>query len=99
MKNVALNLAQFNGLASWKPQLGDVVIQHGLVTHWFGIVNGINGNTLSIIKAGLPLLLLTMEESSIPSNTVQLNIASIKSSRGGKYAILQHNGPDQIWYI
>jgi hypothetical protein len=99
MKNVALQLAQFNGLTNWKPQLGDHIVQHGLFTHWFGVVNGIDGNVLSVIKAGLPVLLLTMEESAIPSNTIKLNVSSIKTSRAGKYAIIQHNGADQVWYI
>lgn len=99
MKNVALQLAQFNGLASWKPQLNDVIIQHGWFTHWFGIVNGIDGNVVSVIKAGLPVLLLTMEETLIPNNTTKLSVASIKTARPGKYAVIQNNGVNQIWYV
>ena len=99
MKNVALNLAQYSGLSTWKPQLGDVVIQHGWFTHWFGVVNGIDGNSLSIIKAGLPVLLFTMDESTIVGSTTNLNVSSIKTSRPGKYAIIQHDGASQVWYI
>lgn len=99
MRNVALQLAQFNGLANWKPQLGDHIVQHGLLTHWFGIINGIEGNTLSVIKAGMPVLLLTMEESDITKNTIKLNVSSIKTSSAGKYAIIQHSGENQVWYI
>ena len=99
MKNVALQLAHFKKLSDWEPQLYDVVIYHGWFTHWFGIVNGIDGGVVTVIQAGLPILLLTMDELDIPKNTKRIGVSSIRGSRAGRYAVLQHNGPNVVWFV
>ena len=62
----------------------------------YGIINGIDENRLRIIKAGMPMLLLTMdpEEMDKNSNLEVVSLNKIRKSRGA-YAI-QQNG---IWYI
>ena len=99
MKNVAVQLAQYKGLQNWQPQLGDMIIHHGWLTHWFGFVNAIDGGVLSVVQAGLPLLLLTMDELNIQKNTKKVSISSIRNSRAGKYAVLQNIANTQVWYI
>lgn len=99
MKEVTLQLAQYKPLIQWRPQIGDTIIQHGLLTHWFGIVNGINGNILTVVKAGLPILLLTIDELSIPKNQIEITTQKIATSRNGKFAVLQNIAGNNIWYV
>ncbi len=97
--NTIINLANYGSIVKWSPQLGDVIIYHGWLTHWFGIINGIEGNTLHIVKAGMPLLLLTMDDIEIPKNSIKIGINKIKRSTGGKYAIFQTIANTSTWYI
>jgi hypothetical protein len=99
MKNVTVQLAQYKALPTWEPQLGDLIVHHGWLTHSFGLINAIDGGVLSVVEAGLPLLLLTMDELDIEKNTKQVSIASIRQSKAGKYAVLQNVANTQIWYV
>lgn len=102
-QQLTANLAQYKPISTWRPQLGDVVFQHGFLTHWFGIVNGVDRakgfGEVSITKAGMPLLLVTMNDAEAESNKVVLPIAEILTSRGGKYAALQTIGGSLVWYV
>lgn len=99
MKNVTLQLAAWNSLTTWKPQVGDTVICHGMLTHWFGVVNSVSPSKITVIKAGIPVLLLTMDEAEHSKNQLELNISKIRTSRGGKYAVLQVVSGAQVWYV
>lgn len=99
MKDISVQLAAWNPISTWRPQIGDVVIYHGLFTHWFGIVNSISSGKITVVKAGLPILLLTMDEFDMPKNQIELSVSRVRSSRGGKYAVLQLNAGSQIWYV
>lgn len=99
MKEVTMQLAQYKSLTQWSPQIGDFIVQHGWFTHWFGIINGINNGVLTITKAGLPLLLFTMDEIEISKNLIQVPISKITRSRGGKFAVLQTAGTNNVWYV
>lgn len=99
MKNITVQLAQYKPLATWEPQLGDLIIQHGWFTHSFGIINAIDGGVLSVVQAGLPVLLLTMDELNIEKNTKKLSTSSMRQARPGKYAVLQNVANTQVWYI
>lgn len=103
MQQLATNLAQYRAIAMWKPQLGDIVIQHGLFTHWFGIISGIDktagyGN-LTITKAGMPVLLVTMHDAESEKNKIEIPIADVLTSKGGKYAAIQLVNSSLIWYV
>jgi hypothetical protein len=99
MNNISINLINYNSLAKWTPNLGDVVVYHGWLTHWFGVVNAIDGGTIHIVKAGIPLLLFTMDDIDMPKNTVKIGINKIKRSTGGKYSISQTIAGSSMWYI
>ena len=99
MKTTAVQLAQFKSLSTWRPQIGDFIIQHGWLTHWFGVINAIDGGSLSIIKAGLPVLLFSMDDAEMQKNTVILGINTIMRSRGGKFAVMQTINGSNVWYI
>lgn len=94
-----INLANYSSIAKWSPHLGDIVIYHGWFTHWFGIVNGIEGNTLHIIKAGMPLLLMTMDDLDIQKNSIKVGLNKMKRSTGGKYSVMQTLGNTCTWYV
>lgn len=103
MPQLTANLAQYKPIATWRPQLGDVVFQHGLLTHWFGIVSGVDRTKgfgeVTITRAGMPLLLVTMSDVEAESNKVVFPISKVLTSRGGKYAVLQSIGNTLVWYV
>lgn len=98
---VSVNLAQSMPIVKWKPALGDVVVWHGWIQHWFGVVSSINAEgTVTITKAGMPILLFTMDEMEQTKNRITVAISTINRSRGGKYAIMQAlPGATNVWYV
>lgn len=98
---VTVNLAQSKPIASWKPTVGDFIVWHGWFTHWFGIVNSINvDGTVTVTKAGLPVLLFTMNDVEVSKNKTNVSIAAMNNSRGGKYAVLQTlPGSTNVWFV
>lgn len=98
---ISVNLAQSNTIAKWKPTLGDFVVWHGWFTHWFGVVSSINSEgTVTITKAGIPVLLFTMDELEQTKNKITIPISQINRSRGGKFAVMQAlPNTANIWYV
>lgn len=94
------DLAFYKSLAEWAPRIGDNIVWHGWLQHWFGVVNGISpdGN-VSIIRAGIPLLLFSMSEPQMEKNTVHIHITELKTSTGGKYCAMQAQGGSIVWYV
>lgn len=92
-----LDLARYDVLSRWTPAVSDFIVYHGLFfRHWYGIINSIdNKGRLSIIKEGLPKLLLTMSEEEYEGNTIIVSTSKIKGAMSGAYSVLQ-NG---VWYI
>lgn len=103
MQQVTATLAQYKPISAWKPQVGDSVFQHGLLTHWFGIVTSVdrtNGyGKATIVKAGMPVLLVTMHDAEMEKNKIEIPVADILTSKGGKYAVLQTAGNTTVWYV
>lgn len=103
MPQMTANLAQYRAIAAWKPQLGDILFQHGMLTHWFGIVSGVDRTggygKITVTKAGMPVLLVTMHDAEAEKNKVDLVVADVLTSRAGKYAAIQMVGNSLIWYV
>lgn len=99
--NVGVNLAHYKPINSWTPQVGDIVIWHGWIQHWFGIVAGVNQSEdkIHIVKSGLPILLVGMNPAEIEANKVEINLSTILSSTGGKYAALQTTNNVHVWFV
>ena len=93
--NFNITLAEYKSITTYRPKIGDFVIWHGWFTHWYGIISGIDQETqkLSIVKAGMPLLLFSMEQDEMDKNIEAISLSKITKSRGA-YAI-QQNG---IWF-
>ena len=98
---ISVNLAQSLPIAKWKPALGDIIMWHGWFQHWFGIVSSINAEgTVTVTKAGMPVLLFTMDEIEQTKNKTTIAVSAINRSRGGKYAVLQAlPGSTNVWYV
>lgn len=98
---MSVTLAQSLPIAKWKPALGDFVTWHGWIQHWFGVVSSINSEgTIGITKAGMPILLFTMDELEQKNNQLTLAVSAITRSRGGKYAVMQAvPGAANVWYV
>jgi hypothetical protein len=55
---------------------------------------------LSVLFAGLPFLLLTMDRSEYDQETRILKLAKIRTANNGEFAIQQQiEGFGQVWYI
>lgn len=93
-RQLQLSLAEYRPISSYRPRVGDFVIWHGWFTHYYGIVNGIDEGRIRIIKAGLPMLLFSMDQEDMDRNAITTSINKIKSSRSS-YAIQQAG----IWYV
>jgi len=95
--NLNITLAEYKPISTYKPKIGDFLIWHGWFTHHFyGVVNGVEEEkgVIRIVKAGMPILLFSMDPSEMENNLKTISLKKIKSSRGA-YAV-QQNG---IWYI
>jgi hypothetical protein len=100
MQNLEVSLAQYKPISQYRPRIGDFIIWHGLLTHYYGVINGIDesNGTIRVIKAGMPLLLFNMEPDEMDSNTTTVKLSKIKSSRGA-YAAQQVVPTGSIWYV
>ena len=96
-------LAFYKSVQDYSPSYGDYFIWskwfstwHGVVTHW-----DLESGTLSIVFAGLPFLLLTMDEAEQAKETKILKISDIKNAKNGKFAIQQQDreSGQSVWYI
>lgn len=100
MKTVSQEILRYAPLGTWRPQVGDVVIHHGWLSHWFGTVSSINGDQFSVVKAGLPILLTQLDEIEQVKSTEELTVARmLRSNRGGRYAAIQASGGAVVWYV
>ena len=88
-------LAKYNSIGRWSPQVGDFIIWHGWVRRWYGVITDIEGDTLYVIKDGLPKLLFTMPQMDHKKNTVIISAMKVRTSGGGEYHILQ----DGVWFV
>ena len=97
-----VNLAQHAPIGSWKPDIGDFVIWHGWVQHWFGVVCKIETDEITVIKKGMPILLFSLTQNEHENNKEVINLAHIRSGSsfwGGKYAAVKSVGSNLIWYV
>lgn len=96
-----MDLAHYDSLKNWKPQVGDFIVWHGWFQHYFGVISSMakEDNSVEVIKKGLPLLLFEMPAEQHDKNKTKINIGDIKGSTGGKYAAIRAHGNNIVWYI
>ena len=97
-----VELAYYKAVAEWHPQVGDYVVWHGWLTHWFGIVRQIDQDgSLHVMKQGIPILLFSLSnnEPAMDENTVKIHSAEIRNSSGGRYAVIQAAGNNIVWFV
>jgi hypothetical protein len=93
--DASIELARYRSITQWKPALSDFIIWHGWWRRWYGVINGVLEDRVSIITDGLPCLVFTLSEQERTSSTIMTPIAKIRSSRGGEWHVLQNN----VWYF
>ena len=101
-EDLQVPLLHYQDIINWKPQVGDVVIKHGLIqrTKWFGIVQAVGDQGLiSIMRDGMVKLLALATDEEKRKSTIEIHSTNINQSRGG-YTVLQYGsaGPP-IWYV
>lgn len=100
IKNFQVDLAHYKPIQEWDAAIGDIIIYHGWISHWFGVVCQINQDgTFDVAKAGMPLLLLTMNNTKVSKSKVTLDLVDVKSSTGGKYAAIKSIQNTLVWHV
>jgi hypothetical protein len=96
-----MDLAHYDDIRKWDPQIGDFIVWHGWFQHYFGVISSISREDQSviIIKRGLPIMLFDMVSEEHEKNKIKVSIGSIKGSRGGKYATIRAQGNNVVWYV
>lgn len=97
-QTISMNgIAKFRSLRLWQPRIGDFIIYHGwLFGRWYGIISDVTREgRLSVIKDGLPFLLLTTLPDQQTDKSIEIPSSKIIQSRGGAYAVLQEG----VWHI
>ena len=94
MRSVDLSLAAYKPINKYVPMVGDFVVWHGFLSHWYGLINGVSQDKIKIIKAGMPNLLFSMSQSEMEDSVHIIDLSKVQRSRGA-YAILQGG----IWFI
>lgn len=94
--NFNVTLAEYKQIATYRPKVGDFVVWHGWFTHWYGIVSGVEADSgrLKVVKAGMPILLFSMDPNDMDKNLEIITLNKIRRSRGA-YAVQQSG----IWFV
>ncbi len=99
-RQMDVNMAQRKPLHAWEPDIGDWIIIHGWVSHWFGVVSKIDRttNSVEVIRAGLPAILFSYAEDEMVKNTIKINVTRIRNSRT-KYSVVKNEQAAMVWYV
>lgn len=94
-------LAQYRQRIDYIPSYGDYVVWSGWFSTWHGLVIDYDKKTdnVSVIFAGVPYLLFTMDEKDHPKETVVIPLLKLRQAPNGLYAIAQNDGKATVWYI
>jgi hypothetical protein len=104
MQQAALpHLAHYSDLRRYIPAYGDYLIWSKWFTTWHGFIVDFDAKTLevSVIFAGLPILLVTMSELEQKKETRKIPLGELNNATKGKYAVLRHDTANNanIWYV
>jgi len=97
-----VDLAQHMPISRWKPEVGDFLVWHGWLQHWFGVVCGIETDEITIIKKGIPILLFTLTQSEHDNNKQTISIQQVRAGGSfwnGKYSAIKAIGSNLIWFV
>lgn len=97
-----VNLAQHTSIAGWKPDVGDFVVWHGWLQHWFGVVSAVNDDEVTIIRKGMPILLFTLTQSDYDKNRLIISLSEIRSGGSfwhGTYSVVKAVRNNIVWYV
>ena len=96
-------LAQYKSRDQYRPIYGDYFVWSRWFTTWHGLVLDYDAvtDTVSIVMAGVPYLLFTMNQTELEKETIKITLSKIKEAPNGKYAIQHHDQTQNaiIWYV
>lgn len=94
-------LAYHRQKVDYVPKYGDYITWSGWFSTWHGLVVDYDKTTdeVSIVFAGVPFLLVTMQESDIPREIKKIRLADLRQAPNGKYAIQVIEENTAIWYV
>ena len=97
----SVDLAHHSDIKKWVPQIGDIIVWHGWLQHYFGVVSNVirEENAVEVIKSGLPLLLFSLTPEEHNKNKIKIDIGTIKGSTGGKYATARAANNNITWFV
>lgn len=78
-----IDLLRHSPITAWMPSVGDVIHRDGVFSRWCAVVIGINGDKISVWKAGNPALMVSGE-----SKEIVMNARKIKSASLGVYYVV-----------
>lgn len=101
IRGFQVDLSRYKSIQEWDAQVGDIIIYHGWFTHWFGVISLVdkNNNTVGVVKAGLPILLVTLSGSKMDKSRRTLDIDDIRASSGGRFSIIKSVHNMMVWYV
>lgn len=97
-----VNLAQHTSISGWKPDVGDFIVWHGWLQHWFGVVSAVNDDEVTIIRKGIPILLFTLTQSDYDKNKLTIGLSEIRSGGSfwhGTYSAIKAVRNNIVWYV
>jgi len=96
-------LANYADLRKYIPAYGDYLIWSKWFTTWHGFVVDFDAKTLevSVIFAGLPIMLVTMTEAEQKKETRKISLGELNNATKGKYAVLRHDIQNNanVWFV
>lgn len=94
-------LAQYKARSEYVPKYGDYIVWSKWFSTWHGFVVNYDKSSDEVhaVFAGVPFLLLTMEESDHETETVKIKLSKLRSAPNGKFAIQTMEGQTPVWFI
>lgn len=84
-------------ILNYKPMYGDYLIWSRWFSAWHGYLIDMQDKELHFIMAGVPILLLSDNQSA--KSIIKININDIRNSKGGKYSIVRPSNNEMKWYV
>lgn len=98
-----VELVKYLNINNYEPAIGDLIIKHGWFTRvkWFGVVNNINDDEISILREGSMRLLATTSGRVMNGLVEKIKFSDILNALPGTYAIMQNSLKHRsvVWYV
>lgn len=90
MPELSVDLIQYKEIQTWKPRVGDVLIEDGIFFRTWNVVTEAKGQSIKCFSAGLLRLICIHRYKE-----KLYNLETVKSSSPGLYTVIQ----DGVFYV